>query len=382
MSLSLSQLYVDHNQAYGVALVAGEEGLKQDVSWVQVTEDISYSAFLKPHVLVFTTGIGNDGQAGWLEQFIAALIRIGAAGLIINTGAYIQKEDISRHIKDVCNNAAFPLFTMPWKIRLADITQEWLYTLFLSTQEEYETMEAWKKLLFTEQTVTAQRQLQLTGWEETALYAIVAIDTKGSNNDTFVGQCKSVLNDIMPAYFFFTNSHVAILIAKGLDPLQLSEAIQKFLNCMAQRGTRCIAGSGLLTHHLQGLKKSYSQAEQALRWATAHEEMYCYFGDLGIDALLYSQEETEIMRHIHDYALGPVLQYDQVHNGSLYVTLQAYLACEGSLQAVAHRLYTHRNTIAYRMHKIENLLPYDLTDGEGRFRTMLACHIHEFLSLK
>jgi len=54
-------------------------------------------------------------------------------------------------------------------------------------------------------------------------------------------------------------------------------------------------------------------------------------------------------------------------------TLHAYLDERGSLQRTAERLHIHRNAVVYRIAKISDRLPYDLTDGDDRFALQLAC---------
>ncbi|MCH4178937.1 MAG: PucR family transcriptional regulator [Megasphaera sp.] len=382
MSLSISQLYTNHNQSYELFLVAGQKGLNHDVSWVQVTEDISYSSFLRPNVMAFTTGIGKGNNVDWLKQFIASLIQMKAAGLVINIGKYINMTDIDDTVKKLCDEEGFPLFTMPWKIRLADITQDWLYALFSSTHDEYETIEAWKSLLFTEKAIPALELLQRKGWNKEGTYNVVVTSVQGHEGNAYDGVCKTILNDMASTYFFFCDHHIRIIILTGYDDSRIKEFVEQFLCRMEEQGEDCFAGSSLTTGQLLHLRENYRQAEWALKWGRTQGKKYCHFGDMGIYAFLSYQEQTDIMYYMQNQSLGALLQYDRDHNGCLYKTLVAYLRHDGSLQAAAAELYTHRNTVAYRMHKIEQLLPYDLTNGEGRFQAMLACHIHHFLECK
>lgn len=149
MSIPLTRLYDETNNPYELKLLAGADGLSREVSWVQVMEDSDYASFLLRDELLFTTGMGCKEQENWLHDFIVALMEAGSAGVVINVGKYILREDITDDILDLCNTHHFPLFIMPWKIRLADVTQSFLYALFLTKQEEYELIEACKELLYT-----------------------------------------------------------------------------------------------------------------------------------------------------------------------------------------------------------------------------------------
>lgn len=69
--------------------------------------------------------------------------------------------------------------------------------------------------------------------------------------------------------------------------------------------------------------------------------------------------------------LGPLLDGD----GVLYSTLEAYLELGGSAKLVCQRLFIHRNTLSYRLQRIEHLLGVDLGDGRARATLLFALEI-------
>lgn len=110
MSIPLTRLYDETNNPYELKLLAGADGLSREVSWVQVMEDSDYASFLLRDELLFTTGMGCKEQENWLHDFIVALMEAGSAGVVINVGKYILREDITDDILDLCNTHHFPLF--------------------------------------------------------------------------------------------------------------------------------------------------------------------------------------------------------------------------------------------------------------------------------
>lgn len=56
-------------------------------------------------------------------------------------------------------------------------------------------------------------------------------------------------------------------------------------------------------------------------------------------------------------------------------TLDAYLRHSGNSREICDELFIHRNTLSYRLRKIEDLLQLDLSDGEVRATCMLALSI-------
>ena len=61
--------------------------------------------------------------------------------------------------------------------------------------------------------------------------------------------------------------------------------------------------------------------------------------------------------------------------GSLRETLEAYLRLSGNSREMCEELFIHRNTLSYRLRKIEDLLQLDLSDGQIRATCLLALAI-------
>ena len=73
--------------------------------------------------------------------------------------------------------------------------------------------------------------------------------------------------------------------------------------------------------------------------------------------------------------LQPLLTYDAKHNSNYVEVLEKYLEYNGSIQAVAEAMYTHRNTIIYRVTNIKKLLGTELDTTEERFQYQMAYYI-------
>ncbi|TMD88149.1 MAG: hypothetical protein E6I78_01445 [Chloroflexi bacterium] len=88
------------------------------------------------------------------------------------------------------------------------------------------------------------------------------------------------------------------------------------------------------------------------------------FNDLGLYRLLYALQPLPEMRAFRDDALARLRAKDRA--GVLLQTLGAYLATNGSPTDAADRLHLHRNTVLYRLGRIEDLLGVDLRNAEDR----------------
>jgi purine catabolism regulator len=95
------------------------------------------------------------------------------------------------------------------------------------------------------------------------------------------------------------------------------------------------------------------------------------FNSLGVFRLL---SELETIPSVQEFALqviGPLLQYDEQHRGSLVQTLAAYFDHHGNISQTAESLFVHRNTLLYRMDRIQELTEQDLNNADMR----LALHL-------
>ena len=65
-------------------------------------------------------------------------------------------------------------------------------------------------------------------------------------------------------------------------------------------------------------------------------------------------------------------EYDRKGPGELCKTLYAYLICHHSLKETCEMIYTHRNTVLYRIRKIKEDFGLDLEAPEKHFKYLLA----------
>lgn len=95
------------------------------------------------------------------------------------------------------------------------------------------------------------------------------------------------------------------------------------------------------------------EAVWALQGAWVTSDKIVRYGDAEASPFLPRNldESRAIVRHI----LGPLLEYDAAHDAPLVASLRAYLTCNRSLKATAESLYVHKQTVIYRMRRVEEL---------------------------
>ena len=102
---------------------------------------------------------------------------------------------------------------------------------------------------------------------------------------------------------------------------------------------------------------------------------------LGLYRILLQCEALgpELIRFASD-RLGRLKDYDQKHGSDLIACLQAYLASSGEIKTAAEVLHLHRNSVRYKLQRIEEIAQVDLNDAETRFQLQLALKIVDLQS--
>jgi sugar diacid utilization regulator len=91
--------------------------------------------------------------------------------------------------------------------------------------------------------------------------------------------------------------------------------------------------------------------------------------------LLLATLPASVLRSFRERLLGPLLAYDDQHRAELLPTLREFLACSGSWNACAARMYVHVNTVRYRIRRIEELTGRNLSCLDDQVDFFLALRI-------
>lgn len=141
---------------------------------------------------------------------------------------------------------------------------------------------------------------------------------------------------------------------------------------------------GISDRHVgwRGIAQGFQQAYFALRLgATAAVPQTVVdsgaTGDLGIYRLLYPLWQSDGLATFSGDVLGGLLAYDEKRGGGLVQTLEAYLDLGGGMQEIADRLCIHRNSLIYRLRRIEDLTGRILADPHDRLLLHLALKVRQ-----
>jgi purine catabolism regulator len=140
-------------------------------------------------------------------------------------------------------------------------------------------------------------------------------------------------------------------------------------------------GIGSQTDTLADLPLSYRQAREALRIGKllSGGDRVFHYSDLGLYRLLFNTADRSELHELQRDSVGALIAYDQEHGTNLCATLEKFLELAGNQKKTASQLYVHRNTLIYRIRRIQELLKVDLADPETRLRLLVALRARHFV---
>jgi purine catabolism regulator len=175
---------------------------------------------------------------------------------------------------------------------------------------------------------------------------------------------------------------VALIVGSLPDPHRA--ALELAADCRGAAGVPVVVGIGRPKHGFAGIRASHREAEQALTMGvklggTPERGAAVSFADLGLHRLLYAMAQHPELHDFYRDAMALLVAYDEKGHGDLLRTLDAFFRSHGSPTETAQRLGLHRNTVLYRLHRIEEVGRLSLQDPDTRLNLQLGLRIREVL---
>lgn len=380
MGFTIEDLMVTSRDKYQMDMIAGRTGWSNSISWVLMIEDRTIIKRFDGKELAVTTGLGFQGEQAWLD-LASDLTHHHASGLVVNIGDYIA--EIPESLIQYCDANDLPLITVPWDVHLADMIKDLSVRIFLQGSTDEQISNALIQAIEHPGEIAKARQVLLPYFDVDGSFQVVLIHPDGLDAMDTVERKR--LGYRLQIYFanITHNSHFYyydasfVMVINDVDDAETRELVQDFYERMRRRMPElaCVIGVGSRLQDLSQIGHAYERAWAAVRMARDRGEGVVFYDDAGLDQILYSVSDDNILQTLSQKALAPLVDYDGQHNSAYVDTLEQYILCGGSIQAVSEAMYTHRNTVLYRMRNIKQLLGNDLESADARMLYLTACRI-------
>ncbi|MGH2522074.1 MAG: PucR family transcriptional regulator, partial [Anaerolineales bacterium] len=139
-----------------------------------------------------------------------------------------------------------------------------------------------------------------------------------------------------------------------------------------------VVGVGQVYPGEKSLRRSYDEALEAAdigRRLGVEARVVCFW-ELGLLDWLYRLPSEVLAGNYYLAKLRALAEHDERTNGDMVRTLEAYLEYGGALAEAASALSIHRNTLLYRLGRIEEIAGLDMKDVGQRLNLHVALKAH------
>lgn len=139
-------------------------------------------------------------------------------------------------------------------------------------------------------------------------------------------------------------------------------------------------GVGRIYEGLDKANKSFSDALKGIRTGRKLiDKKVITFDELGIFKILSQDFLLNELDDFYKTTLKKLVEYDNKKSTELLKTLEAYFEYNGNLTRMSENLFTHYNTILYRINRIEEITGMKLSDPNDRLNLEIALKIMQLL---
>lgn len=384
MAFTLEQIYLSEKDKFNMKLVAGVHGIKRPVGWVHMVETAELIPFLKRKELVITTGI-RSMEASELLSFAKGLKEKDVAGLIINVGPYIS--EIPEELAAYCDEVGFPLFTLPWEVKLVEFSHDICKRIIQEERVEENIAETFLDgMLFPEKRKECQNILARNGFSIGTSYQLFVLKVEGGKADKtsqildeLYFQMERILNCINGHYILFTHSQIIYAVTADYKKEEQELLVRNIEEIKLNYNHECFCGVNPETGKFSRLAEYFEKSELLLKLAVKRKEKIICYEDLEVYKLLLSISSLDIMKEFRDSVVGKLRNYDEANQTDFFSLLRQYFDHNGCIQNIAEENFVHRNTIHYQLGKIEKILDVDLENWEDRLKIHLCLLAEEIL---
>lgn len=381
---------------HDIQLIAGKKGIKNEVEWVHMVENKEISTFLRGGEIAFITGVGLNEET--LEDLIYSIYKQNASAVIVNIGPYIP--EVPKEVIQFADEHDFPLYVVPWRVYMADIIKTFCSEITRFEQKELELTAAFTNaLIVPEMDSVYVPVLMKKGYLSSWHYIVTIVDIcdhlpDGINNpidSTRLNRFRKVLERSLKEekseIVSFVYNNKIIMIFPDMSYQTVKQLVNQYIHAwdmQLKEHEKYYVALGELSNGIRRISDSYKTADkiiELLKYDHRMNEIVSY-EDSHLYKLLFHISD---MKYIEQYCMDmidPLIHYDHMNHTNLVSTLDAYMKHNGSLQETAEELYVHRNTVNYKIKKIESILDIKLSDFHHRTELECALLAYKLLSIQ
>ena len=404
-------------------IIAGKSGLSNSIRWVYKPENMNFAK--GQELLIISTPVIQSEDFN-LPLVIKKANKLNMSGALLLTGdKYIASIDSS--VVSYANLNNFPIFVISGEIPLVDIFEEIGHAIAYNKNSDALSDDILSGIIFGKNINADAFAMKFSeaGYDLDGKNRMFTINIHGDRRieeyeyDTVISKIKNEFNsgnmnallsrygnnivgcfclkkgemDVsgISADINMSGNNISEIIPvdssvkniQDTDTVSESdkkEVLAKIYKSLSEylysisSDIKLVMGVGRAYEGIGDLQKSFTEAS---RCVILSEKMNMsgrvfWYEEMGIYNLFSELADKKVMQEFIDSTLGVIIEYDRNNNSKLLETLKAYLWNNNSLIHASEQLYTHRNTVKYRVQRISQLTGRDFDDAITRLEFMNA----------
>jgi Regulator of polyketide synthase expression len=386
MALVVSKLYSNSGALYQMKLLAGNKGLNNLVEWVHIVEDEGVLSFLHGHELIFIAGyMCKDDE--WLISFTKGLYKSNISAFVINIGPYIKS--IPAEVIDFCNEMNLPLFTIPWKTRMVDMTRDFCARIMHNENVEASISTTIKDIIFKIGDLDTQiQQMERYGFTRESYFCFLNIslenkhpDNESINMENLKLYVEQIAKTSQRLFISFSYQYNLVVVLSEDKMNNVHKFVDKLMNLVGAENSEFSIYVGV-SSIMQGFfnqDTNFNKAIDANEMAKNKNVRVNYYDELDIYKVLLAVSDKKTLYEFYYDVFGKLEQYDIENNTDLMGFLKSYIENNGSPQLVSEQQFIHRNTVNNQIKKIEKITGYNMLNLDEKVRCSVGFLIKDIL---
>lgn len=368
----------------GIHVLSGENGLQRKVEHVTVMEVPDIKRWLKGNDFLITSFYSvrksEEAQCRLIEDLADTCCCVA-----VKTGQYVNV--ISERVKETADRCSLPLLEIPFETPYIDLLMNVMNLIF----EEENTASILEKYVkdiiyenYTDEILMAERG-RLFGFEaDEDYFSAVNICFRKKyipseqEKKAIRFLCQTLQRCLLDSGSIQGCPMIRLekgflLLAEAKEAERLEQYLENYLDedylkkIWKAEGKGIVCGVGPVKKGLKGIRDSYSLSFKAMKvgYTLSRNQLLYFYKKLEpyceLEKILVSPSE-----HVFTSVLGAV------KNQELLDTLVMYYECGANMERVSDRMYTHKNTVKYRLNRLQELTGLDLRNPDDNFRLYLA----------
>lgn len=362
-----------------ITCVAGRSGLYRKLSWPCVAITPSVSQWLRGGELLFITGSFFQTDENSMMMLLHESIEEKLAGIVVLIGGESELV-ITDAMRKYADEHDLPLFEMPWDLPLVDVMQQ-ISEMIISQKELKDKRQRFLfDLVFGQDQPHKYEQLSAFYEIPCRPYLAIAISKP-------VQADEADIKDLLYKFSYYQALHADISNASLITVKHVSSLVslvmadsekdaQKTLNILKSFSNEYIpahanlfklsrlnlAISRIATSDIP-VHRLYEEAMMTMRVISRIHSVSSQmsYDELGIFKLYFDVPDPERWAFCKEQ-IGLLLAEDARSNSSLVNTLLYYLRNGCNASHAASQLFIHKNTLSYRLNRIQGILGVDLNN--------------------